>query len=201
MKHSKLSIATIILGFLFFPAAIITGLIDIIKGSKEEKHILTYVGLGIAVLMLIVGVVNYKPSSQDTADLASSEEASAQEETEKPAKTIDTNTYIKLVTEAINEGALGENESLTDVSLNDRTLLIKLDFSKADPAPITMDDLILSRTGSITDAILDLTDYEELWDFITCDFGEAGKITNGKDNIVMTPVGKAFDSANFVIEK
>ena len=67
MKHSKLSIATIVLGFVFFPAAIITGLIDIMKGNKEEKHILTYVGLGIAALMLIVGVANYKPSSQESS--------------------------------------------------------------------------------------------------------------------------------------
>jgi len=80
MKHSKLSIATIVLGFLFFPAAIVTGLIDIIKGSKEEKHILSYVGLGIAILMLIIGVANYKPgSSTSTKQDASVEENSTEQ--------------------------------------------------------------------------------------------------------------------------
>ena len=78
MKHSKLSIATIVLGFLFFPAAIITGLIDILKGSKEERHILTYIGLIIAALMLIIGVANYKPGSQkDSAEANTSIEATA----------------------------------------------------------------------------------------------------------------------------
>lgn len=77
MKHSKLSIATIILGFLFFPAAIITGLVDIIKGSKEEKHILTYVGLGLAAFMLIVGIITTKQSPSNSAQEASEQEAAA----------------------------------------------------------------------------------------------------------------------------
>lgn len=66
MKHSKLSIATIILSILFFPAAIVTGLIDVIKGNKEEKHTLSYVGLGIAVLILVVGIANRGSGTQES---------------------------------------------------------------------------------------------------------------------------------------
>lgn len=100
MKNSKLSIATIILSFLFFPAAIVTGIIDIVKGSKEEKHTLTYVGLGISALLLIVGITNYKPSSSTSTQTATSQEPtpavtqeSAPEEivsTEMPSDKIDT---------------------------------------------------------------------------------------------------------------
>ena len=38
-----------------------------------------------------------------------------------------------------------------------------------------IEDLAISRTSSITDAILELTDYDSQWNTITVDFGDVGK--------------------------
>lgn len=109
--------------------------------------------------------------------------------------------YIQAAKDAIENGALNKDETLTSVNLDNKTLSIKVDISNVDPSPLTMDDYIWGRTTSITDAVLELTEYKELWEDIVCDFGEAGKISNNKSNIVVTPAGEAFDSANFKIEK
>lgn len=98
MKHSKLSIATIILSILFFPAAIVTGLIDLIKGSKEEKHVLTYVGLGITALLLVVGITNYKPSSTTSTQTVTNQDAT-QEVKQDPAPEEDAKTSEEVTTD------------------------------------------------------------------------------------------------------
>jgi len=98
MKHSKLSIATIILSILFFPAAIVTGLIDLIKGSKEEKHVLTYVGLGITALLLVVGITNYKPNSTTSTQTVTNQDAT-QEVKQDPAPEEDTKTSEEVTTD------------------------------------------------------------------------------------------------------
>lgn len=64
-----------------------------------------------------------------------------------------------------------------------------------------MEDLAIARTGSITDDILDLTDYDSQWNTITVDFGNIGKITNSKDNIQENEVGgRYFSPENFTLE-
>ena len=50
-----------------------------------------------------------------------------------------------------------------DVVLKDGDLCVTVDLSNANPEPLTMEDLAISRTGSITDAILELTDYDSYW--------------------------------------
>lgn len=97
MKHSKLSIATIILSILFFPAAIVTGLIDLTKGSKEEKHVLTYVGLGITALLLVVGITNYKPNSTTSTQTVANQD-STQEIKQDPAPEEDAKTSEEVTT-------------------------------------------------------------------------------------------------------
>lgn len=41
--------------------------------------------------------------------------------------------------------------------------------------PLTLEDLALSGIGSITDAILELKDYDNLWETIKVDFGAIGQ--------------------------
>ena len=94
-----------------------------------------------------------------------------------------------------------EDESITDVVLKDGDLCISVDLSKADPAPLTIEDLAISRTGSITDAILTLTDYDSQWNTITIDFGDIGKIVNKKGDVKENDFGgRYFPSENFTLE-
>lgn len=108
-------------------------------------------------------------------------------------------TFISEVNKVI-AGAIGEDESITDVVLKNGDLCIMVDLSKANPEPLTIEDLAISRTGSITDAILNLTDYDSQWDTITVDFGDVGKITNSKENIEENKYGgRYFRSENFTL--
>ena len=91
------------------------------------------------------------------------------------------------------DGDVGAGEAITDVKFEDGDLCVYVDFSKADPTPLTLEDLAESRTSSITDSILELTEYDDLWDTITVDFGSIGKITNGKSDIRDDGYGRYFD--------
>ena len=76
-----------------------------------------------------------------------------------------------------------------------------LDLSKADPSPLTIEDLAISRTSSITDAILELTDYDSQWNTITVDFGDVGKVVCDKDSIKENEAGgRYFPSENFTLK-
>ncbi len=98
------------------------------------------------------------------------------------------------------EGDVGQGESITDISLEDRDLCVYVDLSGADPSPLTLEDLAISRTSSITDDILALREYDGLWDTITVDFGDIGKIVNHKSNIQTNIGGRYFQSKNWVLE-
>lgn len=109
--------------------------------------------------------------------------------------------FIEEVKYAIQGTINNEDETITDVVLKDGDLCVTVDLSKANPAPLTMEDLAISRTGSITDAILELADYDSQWETITVDFGSIGKITNSKDSIKENEAGgRYFPSENFTIE-
>ena len=100
--------------------------------------------------------------------------------------------FISQVTEKI-QGGIGDGESITGVSLNDGNVLITVDLSQVDPAPLTMEDLALSRVGSITDDFLDITDYDDLWTSVTIDFGsDIGKVTCYKDDIEKNEYGMRY---------
>ena len=74
--------------------------------------------------------------------------------------TTSTNTIIEDIKEAIKDDIDSENEKITDVVLKEGTLSIFVDLTNADPSPLTMEDLAISRTSSITDAILELIKQE-----------------------------------------
>ena len=64
-----------------------------------------------------------------------------------------------------------------------------------------MEDLALSRVSSITDAFLDLTDYDDQWDTITVDFGDIGKVVNKKSDAKENEYGmRYFAEENFKLE-
>ena len=81
--------------------------------------------------------------------------------------------------------------------LNGTDLLITVDFTNADPAPLTLSDLAWSRASSITDAVLTFAEYDELWETITIDFGEAGSVVCNKSDVVSTEYGRYIPSTVF----
>ena len=101
--------------------------------------------------------------------------------------------YLSLVNDAI-AGAVGKNENITDVSLNNKTLTISVDITKAnDDANIQFapEEIAVSRASSITDEILELD--TSLWDTVVVDFGNIGTVTNKKENVIQSEYGNYFD--------
>lgn len=108
--------------------------------------------------------------------------------------------FVEDVKTAIQGAISSKTESIQDVVLKDGDLCVYVDFSNADPSPLTLEDLALSRTSSITDAILELKDYDGLWETMTVDFGEVGHITNNKADIQISGGGRYFPSENFKLQ-
>lgn len=142
----------------------------------------------VVILAAIFGNMGNNEDEQANSDTTVSQETSS-------------DTFISEVKEVAQGAINSEDESITDVVLKDEDLCITVDLSKANPEPLTIEDLAISRTGSITDAILTLTDYDSQWNTITIDFGDVGKITNNKDNIKENEAGgRYFPSENFTLE-
>lgn len=146
-----------------------------------------------------------KPESEPVANTATEQpkETGKADESEKPTqepqKTNDTDRVITTVKEAIKR-AVGENEFIKDVVLENKDLKVYVDFTKTDPSPISKEDLAIARTGLITDEILSLEEYDPLWNTITVDFGKIGSIKNSKENIESNEYGRYFKSENFKLE-
>lgn len=111
----------------------------------------------------------------------------------------DENQFIENVETSIN-GDVGKDELITNVTLENKQLCIYVDLSKSDPSPFTMEDIAISRTSSITDDILSLEQYDNLWDAIIVDFGDLGKIINDKSNMEKSSYGRYFRTENFYLE-
>lgn len=114
---------------------------------------------------------------------------------------ISADQFVEEVRTVIQGAISSKDEAITDVVLKDGDLCVCVDFSKASPTFITLEDLALSRTSSITDAILELTSYDSLWETITVDFGEIGHITNHKSNMKSNGFGRYFPAENFKLDK
>lgn len=136
------------------------------------------------------------PVSADDADEPVADTSSSSSETQS----VSSDNFINDVRNAIQD-SIGANESITDVVLKDGDLCISVDLSNVDPAPLTMEDLALSRAGSIADSFLDLTDYDDQWDTITIDFGDIGKVINKKSDVKENEYGmRCFAEENFKLE-
>lgn len=156
------------------------------------------------VLVIVIGAIassNDTDVSKTNPNTTNQVQINADNEKTKD-DTTSTNTIIEDIKEAIKDDIDSENEKITDVVLKEGTLSIFVDLTNADPSPLTMEDLAISRTSSITDAILELKDYDNEWREIVVDFGNIGRISNSKDNIKENEYGlRYFASENFVLEK
>ena len=141
-----------------------------------------------------------------TAEITTTSEATTANVTEASTTATETNTevntsdFISAVQKAI-KGQIGENEKIKDVTYTDNNLCIFINLGESNPAPLTMNDLAFSRNSSITDAILQLAQYDDFWDTITVDFGSLGKITNKKEDVQKNEYGmRYFSSDKFILE-
>lgn len=132
-------------------------------------------------------------------DIDSGEKLNAQETAS--TKDASPDDFIADVKDVIQGAINSKTESIQDVVLKDGDLCVYVDFSNTDPSPLTLEDLALSRNGSITDAILELKGYDSLWETITIDFGEVGYITNSKADMEDNGFGRYFPSDNFILQQ
>lgn len=119
---------------------------------------------------------------------------------ESTTKENDSNVFIKKVRE-VSEGAIGVDEKITNIVLENANLCVYVDLNSVNPAPLTIEDIAISRNGSITDAILGLKSNDDLWETITVDFGDVGKIVNNKRDIKENEFGgRYFPSEKFKLQ-
>ena len=219
--------ATLLCMFSMFAGIFFLITIIIRKIRKKPKKKLYSRGFLISVVVFIISIVLFaifetpetrieaeqrrlEQQEQEKAEVEKQVEGSddkKQEETndsheEKKQTKSDVSSYDKFVKDVkkVIQGSVGENETITDVVYKDRDLCVYVDFSEADPTPITYEDLAISRTCSITDEILALTQYYDLWDTVTVDFGDLGYIRNGKENILDSEYGLYFDVETFELK-
>lgn len=161
------------------------------------------------VIFLTVVVIGYKTMTPQTVVERSTDpslaaeptqnvtEPSAEPSSEPEPEPTASNDFIEKVTEAI-DGQVGEGESVLDIEMDGNNLILSVDLSNTKVHDwFPMDALAETRYTSITDAILELDKYDELWDTITVDFGELGYITCGKDDIGTNEWGgRYFDSSH-----
>lgn len=107
--------------------------------------------------------------------------------------------FIKKV-KSITKDSVGDKEKIKNITLKYKDLHIRVDISRKNPSTLSLEDIALARTSSITDEILNLEKYDDLWDTITIDFGAIGYIRNDKSNIGDDGYGRYFISSNFKIE-
>ncbi len=109
-------------------------------------------------------------------------------------------SFIQEIRSSIS-GSVGEGETITDISLTDGNVCINVDLSGTDTSLLSVDDIAISRAGSITDDFLEISDYDNLWDSITIDFGNVGKIKVNKNDVITNEYGdRCFDESQFVLE-
>ena len=135
-------------------------------------------------MLLVVGINALPESTETTAPQTTANTVSSDSQK--------TEEYLKKVKEKAN-GAIAENgETIKNVTFENKVLTVSVDISEADPSPLTYDMLAESRAGSITDAILDLEEYFDLWESITIDFGKIGKISVNKSDAEKNEYGLAY---------
>ena len=157
------------------------------------------------IVVIVIGAIassNDTDVSNNNANTTNQVETNIDNEKTSNDTTTSTNEVIEDIKEAIKGSVDSENETITEVVLKDNILSIVVDLSKANPSPLTIEDLAISRTSSITDDILELKDYDDKWKEIVVDFGDIGKITNSKEEIKENEYGlRYFATENFVLEK
>lgn len=112
------------------------------------------------------------------------------------AADISPKSFVKAVK---NIEAIKEDKTITKVKLKNKDLCVYIDISKSDTF-LPMENYAKIVNISITDNILTLKGYDDLWETITIDFGEIGKIKNNKVDMDTTQEGVRHFVGNPILE-
>lgn len=102
---------------------------------------------------------------------------------------------------AILEGKIGSNERYTNIALDGKNVYIGIDISNADTSILPRKYIAEADTGSVTDAFLGITEYDDLWDSVTLDFGNAGVVTLYKADIEVNEYNMRYFNSLKYVEK
>lgn len=188
------------LWLLIFPPIGLVLLWTCYKEKKKKTKII------LSIVFVIWFIILFSATSSDTEENTQNKEENVQNVEENTQNTpeilvnVSTDMFLKDVKSAIQDD-IGEGESIKDVTIENGNLYVYVDISNVDPTPLTMEDLALSRASSITDAILELTQYDNEWNTITIDFNDLGYIKNSKENILDNGYGRYFPVEQFVLSK
>lgn len=140
------------------------------------------------------------PETTETETEATTEpetESETESETEPPTEAevneVTGENFIADVKEVL-QGRTEEGEIITNVTYENRKLTVYADVSNAvvyEYSDIREDAVY--RSANLTDFILRLSQYDELWDEIIIDFGEAGKVINPKSAVTENSFARFFD--------
>ena len=114
-------------------------------------------------------------------------------ESDESAGTKNEGDLVRAVRDCTKD-SLGKGEKITDISLEGKNLVIKVDMSGADTSLFPANQIAEIRIGSVTDSILDLDDsYYNSWDTITMEFKDIGSIALTKSDVRNQGYGKFFE--------
>ena len=102
---------------------------------------------------------------------------------------------------SVLEGQIGSGERFTNIALNGKNVYIGIDISNADTSILPRKYIAEADTGSVTDAFLGITEYDDLWDSVTVDFGNAGVVTLYKTDIEVNEYNMRYFNSLKYIEK
>lgn len=158
--------------------------------------------IAVAALVIVIVSIGFMGNSEPEPDKTTEEvsatmeitKESVTEQVTKEEKTIaDTDispeTFVSAVEEAIQGAVNSSDEHITNVDLTDSTLTISVDLSEADTTIVPLEDLAVVRAQSVTDVILDLEQYDDLWNKIVVDFGDVGLVSRTSDDIIENEYG------------
>ena len=114
-------------------------------------------------------------------------------ESDESAGTKNESDFLTAVRDCTKD-SLGKGEKITDISLEGKNLVIKIDMSGADTSIFPVNQIAGTRVGSVTDSILELGDsYYNSWDTITMEFKDIGSIVLKKSDVRDQGYGKFFE--------
>jgi hypothetical protein len=180
-----------------------------VKPQYSKGLIISVIALFFSFMLVLIFTPTQTETKKESKPKKKVETVTSTPESTDTTTTTDDNSPTeeerinKFVEEAktVTQGSVGENEQITGIEYNNRELRVYVDLSQATPDPLTYEDLAISRTSSITDQLLTLNGYFELWNTITVDFGDIGYIKNPKQNMEYNGYGFYFNSSNFQLEK
>lgn len=129
---------------------------------------------------------NYTGSNNLNACVIFREGASAQ----ATATKVTENSTIATVREWVDQG-LGIGETVSNLLLENRTLSMSINLGSGGILPL--EDLAESRVSSITDEILNHTEFDSEWDKIVISFTDVRDYIFTKDDIISSSYGRYFD--------